>query len=129
MIVLDTHIWVWWVDGSERLTKKHQEYIEEYQSLGLGVSIVSCWEVAKLVEKNRLVFSCPVNEWLEAALAYPGVQLLNLTLPIVVDSTQLSGFHSDPFDQIIVATARFNGCPLLTVDGKILDYPGVETLS
>jgi PIN domain nuclease of toxin-antitoxin system len=60
--------------------------------------------------------------------AYPGVQLLNLTLPIVVNSTQLSGFHSDPFDQVIVATARINGCPLLTVDGKILNYPGVETL-
>lgn len=128
MIVLDTHIWVWWVDDNTRLTKKHQEWIEEYQSQGLGVSIVSCWEVAKLVEKNRLVFSCSISEWLEAALAYPGVQLLDLTLPIVVDSTQLTGFHSDPFDQIIVATARFHGCPLLTVDAKILNYPDVETL-
>ena len=129
MIILDTHIWVWWVDDNERLNKKHREYIEEYQSQGLGVSIVSCWEVAKLVEKNRLVFSCSVNEWLETALAYPGIQLLNLTLPIVVDSTQLSGFHSDPFDQIIVATARNYGCPLLTVDTKILNYSGVVTLS
>ena len=129
MIVLDTHIWVWWVDDNSKLTTKYREYIEEYQSQGLGVSIVSCWEVAKLVEKKRLVFSCSVNEWLETALAYPGVQLLNLTLPIVVDSTQLSGFHSDPFDQIIVATARNYGCPMLTVDAKILNYSGVETLS
>jgi PIN domain nuclease of toxin-antitoxin system len=128
MIVLDTHIWVWWVDDNARLTKKHREWIEEHQSQGLGVSIVSCWEVAKLVEKNRLVFSCSTREWLEEALAYPGVQLLDLTLPIVVDSTQLSGFHSDPFDQIIVATARIYGCPLLTVDAKILDYPNVQTL-
>ncbi|MCC5634207.1 type II toxin-antitoxin system VapC family toxin [Nostoc sphaeroides CHAB 2801] len=129
MIVLDTHIWVWWVDDNSKLTTKYREYIEEYQSQGLGVSIVSCWEVAKLVEKKRLVFSCSVNEWLETALAYPGVQLLNLTLPIVVDSTQLNGFHSDPFDQIIVATARIYGCPMLTVDAKILNYSGVETLS
>ncbi len=128
MIILDTHIWVWWVDGNERLTQKHREYIEEYQSQSLGVSIVSCWEVAKLVEKNRLIFSYSLNEWLEAALAYPGIQLLNLTLPIVVDSTQLSGFHNDPFDQIIVATARNFRCPLLTVDGKIISYSGVETL-
>lgn len=128
MIVLDTHIWVWWVDDNTRLTKKHREWIEEYQFQGLGISIVSCWEVAKLVEKNRLVFSCSINEWLETALAYPGVQLLDLTLPIVVDSTQLSGFHSDPFDQIIVATARFYQCPLLTVDAKILKYPDVQTL-
>jgi PIN domain nuclease of toxin-antitoxin system len=129
MIILDTHILVWWVDDNSRLTTKYREYIEEYQSQGLGISIVSCWEVAKLVEKKRLVFSCSVNEWLETALAYPGVQLLNLTLPIVVDSTQLSGFHSDPFDQIIVATARNDGCPLLTVDAKILNYSGVVTLS
>ncbi|MCC5618592.1 type II toxin-antitoxin system VapC family toxin [Nostoc sp. CHAB 5836] len=129
MIILDTHILVWWVDDNSRLTTKYREYIEEYQSQGLGISIVSCWEVAKLVEKKRLVFSCSVNEWLETALAYPGVQLLNLTLPIVVDSTQLSGFHSDPFDQIIVATARNYGCPMLTVDAKILNYSGVETLS
>jgi PIN domain nuclease of toxin-antitoxin system len=128
MIVLDTHIWVWWVDDNARLTKKHREWIEEHQSQGLGVSIVSCWEVAKLVEKNRLVFSCSTRECLEEALAYPGVQLLDLTLPIVVDSTQLSGFHSDPFDQIIVATARIYGCPLLTVDAKILNYPNVQTL-
>ncbi len=129
MIILDTHIWVWWVDDNSRLTKKYREWIEEYQSQGLGVNIVSCWEVAKLVEKNRLVFSCSVNEWLETALNYPGIQLLNLTLPIIIDSTQLSGFHSDPFDQIIVATARFYDCPLLTVDAKILNYSGVETLS
>lgn len=128
MIILDTHIWVWWVDDNERLTKKYREYIEEYQSQGLGVSIVSSWEVAKLVEKNRLVFSCSVNECLETALAYPGIQLLNLTLPIVVNSTQLSGFHSDPFDQIIVATAINYRCPLLTVDAKIINYSGVVTL-
>ncbi|QSV61552.1 MAG: type II toxin-antitoxin system VapC family toxin [Dolichospermum sp. DL01] len=107
MIILDTHIWVWWVDGNQRLTKQYKAWIEMSQSQGIGVSIVSCWEVAKLVEKNRLNFSCPINEWLELALTYPGVQLLNLNLPIIVDSTKLNGFHSDPFDQMIVATARY----------------------
>ncbi|MBR8839115.1 MAG: type II toxin-antitoxin system VapC family toxin [Stigonema ocellatum SAG 48.90 = DSM 106950] len=129
MIVLDTHILVWWVQNDIRLTKKHRQWLQDYESGGLGVSIVSCWEIAKLVEKNRLILPLPINEWLENALAYPGIQLLNLTLPIVVDSTQLSGFHSDPFDQIIVATARINGFPMLTVDAKILNYSGVETLS
>jgi len=128
MILLDTHIWVWWVDDNDRLTQKHREWIEEYQTQGLGVSIISCWEVAKLVESNRLILSCSVNEWLEAALAYPGVQLLNLTLPIVVESTQLIGFHRDPADQIIVATARIYKCRLLTSDAKIVKYSNVETL-
>jgi PIN domain nuclease of toxin-antitoxin system len=81
-----------------------------------------------LVENNKLILSCSVSEWLEAALAYPGVQLINLTLPIVVESTQLIGFHRDPADQIIVATARIYGLQLLTADTKILNYPDVETL-
>ena len=54
MIVLDTHIWVWWVDGSAQLTAQHQNQIEKYKPDGLGVSIISCWEVAKLVESGRL---------------------------------------------------------------------------
>lgn len=128
MIVLDTHIWIWWVNDSPRLTEQHKKWIQDYQTQGLGVSIISCWEVAKLVEKNRLVLSIPVEKWLQTALAYPGVQLLNLTVPIVVQSTQLTGFHNDPADQIIVTTAKVYDCLLLTADGKILNYTGVQTL-
>jgi PIN domain nuclease of toxin-antitoxin system len=128
VIVLDTHIWIWWVNNSPRLTKPHKQWIQDYQVQGLGISIISCWEVAKLVEKNRLVLSVPVDEWLQTALAYPGIQLLNLTVPILVQSTQLTGFHNDPADQIIVATAKVYDCLLLTADGKILDYAGVKTL-
>ncbi|WP_026733569.1 type II toxin-antitoxin system VapC family toxin [Fischerella sp. PCC 9605] len=128
MIVIDTHIWVWWVQKDTRLTTKHQQWLQENEADGIGVSIVSCWEVAKLVEKNRLILPLAIDRWLEAALAYPGVGLLDLTLQIIVDSTQLSGFHSDPFDQMIVATARIRHCPLLTADTKILSYCGVKTL-
>lgn len=128
MIVLDTHIWIWWVDNNTRLTQKHQDWIQQYQSQGLGVSIISCWEVSKLVEMRRLTLSVTVDEWLKQALAYPGVQLLELTIPIIVESTKLTGFHRDPADQIIVATARICGCPLLTADAKILAYPNVQTL-
>jgi PIN domain nuclease of toxin-antitoxin system len=73
MIILDTHIWVWWVQNDLRLTKKHQELLKYYEAEGLGVGIVSCWEVAKLVEKNRLILPLPINKWLEIALNYPGV--------------------------------------------------------
>lgn len=129
MIILDTHIWIWWVNESPRLTEKQKKIINENQSSGLGISIISCWEVAKLVEKKRLVLSIPVEEWLEQASTYPGVKLLELSIPILVESTQLKGFHNDPADQIIVATARVNNSKLLTADGKILKYSGVKTFS
>jgi PIN domain nuclease of toxin-antitoxin system len=129
MILLDTHIWIWWVDDNEaKLSPRHRELIQQYQGEGLGVSIISCWEVAKAVEKQKLGLSCEVHEWLNLALAYPGIQLIDLTLPIVIESTKLIGFHRDPGDQIIVATARVLNCPLLTADQKILEYPDVQKL-
>jgi PIN domain nuclease of toxin-antitoxin system len=127
MILLDTHVWVWWVDESPLLTNAMRQTIEGHQEEGIGVSIISCWEVAKLVELGRLQLTMPVQHWLEQALAYPGIELIDLALAIVVESTQLPGeFHRDPADQIIVATSRVYDAPLLTADHKIRDYPHVE---
>ena len=129
MIVLDTHVWIWWVDESKKLSQKSKVTIEQNIEHGLGVSIISCWEVAKLVELARLELTLPVREWITAALAYPGVRLLALTPDIAVDSTQLPGeFHRDPADQLIVATARFYDSLLLTHDSKLLDYAHVKTV-
>lgn len=75
-----------------------------------------------MVELGRLTLSLAVDEWLAAALAYPGVQQLELTIPII-ESTKLTGFHRHPADQIIVATAKIHECPVLTADAKILAYP------
>lgn len=127
MIVLDTHIWVWWVHGDAQLSNAHHAYIQAHEAQGLDVSIISCWEVAKLVENNRLKLPSPVADWLDQALAYPSIRLLDLTPRIVVESTQLPGtFHRDPADQMIVATARVYNCPITTADGKILAYPHVQ---
>ena len=128
MIVLDTHIWVWWVDNNGRLTQKYQDWIQQYQSQGLGVSIIFFLEVAKLVELGTLTLSLAVDEWLAAALADPGVQQLELTIPIIIQSNTLTGFHRHPADKIIVATAKIHGFPVLTADAKILAYPEVQTL-
>ena len=129
MIVLDTHIWVWWIHNDERLNGKLREYLLTNEESGLGVSVFSCWEVAKLVQVNRLALHCLISEWVNTALNYPGIELLDLIPEIAVGSTRLPGeFHRDPADQIIVATARIHDIPLLTMDNKILDYPHVILL-
>ena len=104
MIVLDTHVWVWWVQGEPRLPRVAAERIEQEEATGIGVSAISCWEIAKLVEHDRLALPLPVEEWLTTALSYPGMELVPITPRIAVESTQLPGdFHSDPADQLIVA--------------------------
>lgn len=130
MILLDTHIWVWWVHGATQLTAKHVQHLKDNEVAGLGVSAISCWEVAKLVELSRLTLSCPVTQWMQQALSYPGIRLLELTPAIAIESTQLPPlFHKDPADQMIVATARVHHIPLLTADAKILQYPHVKLLT
>jgi PIN domain nuclease of toxin-antitoxin system len=126
VIVLDTHIWIWWVQNDPRLSDRMQTVLAANERTGLGVSAISSWEVAKSVELGRLTLPCPTEQWLKQALAYPGVSLVALTPRIAVESTQLpQPFHRDPGDQLIVATARVLSCPLLTADTKILGYTGV----
>jgi len=111
------------------LTQAQTELITTNEADIIGVSAISCWEVAKLVEYGRLVLPCSLEEWFEQALDYPGIRLLDLTPEIVIESTQLPGeFHRDPADQIIVACARVNNGPLVTSDSKIVNYPHLETI-
>ena len=127
MLVIDTHIWIWWVQGDVQLDAENAQILSDNEPHGIGVSAISCWEIAKLVEYGRLQLPLPVEQWLQVALNYPGARLLDLSPRIAVESTQLPGsFHKDPADQIIVATARVYGSPLMTVDHKILAYPHVR---
>lgn len=128
MIVLDTHIWVWWVDGGSHLPSDYLTMLQAEAPNGLGVSAISCWEVAKLVELGRLQLTMAVDLWLAQALQSP-VRLLPLSPEAAVVSTQLPGtFHRDPADQLIVATARVYDCPLITLDRRLRDYPHVKLL-
>lgn len=130
MILLDTHVWVWWVHADTRLPVHRRDALDEAADEGLAVSVISCWEVAKLVEVGRLALPVDVAEWLSHALAYPGVQLLHLTPRISVESTRLPApFHRDPADQIIVATARVHNIPVATADARIIGYPHVQSIA
>jgi PIN domain nuclease of toxin-antitoxin system len=121
---------VWWVHGDDRLTASQVEVVQDAESDVIGVSAISCWEVAKLVERGRLTLPRPLGEWFAAALNYPGLRLIALSPEVAVASTRLPGtFHRDPADQIIVATARLYGCPLVTSDHKIVSYEHVQTVA
>jgi len=129
MILLDTHIWIWFADESNQLTRHHRQIIEHHRADGLGVSAISCWEVAKLVEYNRLKLACSIEEWMDIAISLPDVQLIELTPQIAIASTKLPGnFHRDPADQIIVATAQVYNLELMTIDEKILKYDYVRKI-
>ena len=60
MILLDTHIFIWWIDGNKKLPSKYSDILKSHESDGLGVSVISLWEIVKLHEKSRLDFSCSI---------------------------------------------------------------------
>jgi PIN domain nuclease of toxin-antitoxin system len=129
VIVLDTHIWVWWNHNDSRLTTPHHEAINRERPHGLGVCSISLIEITRLFTQNKLILPCPVQEWFNIALAQEGVLLLSITPQIAIDSYSLPGnFHKDPADRIIVSTARMYDVPLVSVDEKILAYSYVKKI-
>ena len=114
MILIDTHIWIWWASNSEQLSTRSRSILTR-PGERFFLSAISCWEVAKLVEYHRLSLDRPVQEWIWAAMSFGNLEMLPLTPEILVGSTQLpEPFHRDPADQIIVATARQHQIQLQT---------------
>jgi PIN domain nuclease of toxin-antitoxin system len=130
MIMLDTHILVWWVSGAQPLTAAMRKAINAQLDDGrILVSSISAWEIAMLVAHDRLVLSMDVDRWLETVQQIEAVRFVPVDNEIGVKSCQLPGeFHKDPADRVIVATARQFAAPLLTADERILAYPHVQTI-
>lgn len=93
------------------------------------VSAISAWEIAMLVEREKLVLSMDVGSWLATVAEIEAVRFWAVDVDISVKSVELPGeFHKDPADRMIVATARKLAVPLVTKDEKIRAYPHVKTI-
>lgn len=124
-LLIDTHYWIWFQAGTrERLTSQNLDLIRESAAQGnLFLSVISVWELALLESKGRVHLHTSCAQWVEEALAMPGLSLAPLTPAIAIESTRLPGaFHGDPADRIIVATARAMHARLLTSDRNIRAY-------
>ena len=129
MILLDTHIWLWWVVDRARLSEDQRDLLDGDGFQSPVVSAVSCWEVALAASRGRMTLSKPPERWVTDASRGLGIEVMPLSAEIAISSVTLPGeFHRDPADRFIVATARTLGCPLLTADAKILAYEHVETV-
>jgi PIN domain nuclease of toxin-antitoxin system len=127
MILLDTHAWIWWAASSPNLSKRAAKYINSADAI--YISAISCWEVAMLVAKDRLVLDRDVEVWIDQALKLPRVRLVPLTPQIAVRSSKLDKtFTGDPADRIIVATALEYGYPIVSKDERIKKYSKVRVI-
>lgn len=114
-LLLDTHAWVWAMEGD------HRASMLESFSGSCAVSVLSVWEVGMLASKGRLELTPSVEVWVKENLKTP-VTLQALTPEIALHSTSLKEFHGDPVDRILVSTACITGHPLVTRDREILSW-------
>ena len=124
-ILIDTHIFLWLMNGSNKMPSQALQKIEScIKNEGrIIVSAISIWEIGMLVNKGRITLKEPTLQWINTALNAPYVDLASLSPEIAVESCQLPiEFHGDPADRIIVATSRVLTIPLLTKDAYIHQY-------
>jgi PIN domain nuclease of toxin-antitoxin system len=119
--VLDTHAWIWWLDGDPRLPRATADALDALPAASRPVLCdISLWEVAMLVERRRLALAIPFDAWLEAAAHPRTVRLQPVTAGIAAEVARLPAtFHRDPADRLIVATCRVLGAPLVSKDRLI----------
>jgi PIN domain nuclease of toxin-antitoxin system len=123
-LVLDTHTWLWFVDGNTTLKPKAVAEITSAAMHGsLLIPAICVWEIAMLQVRGRLTLNKPVKDWVGEALDLTGTVLMPLSADISIESCMLPGvFHADPADRMIVATARVESATILTRDQRIIDY-------
>ena len=132
MIVLDTHALIWWVNGDSKLSARARKVIESEMTVDGGrilVSAITAWEIAMLINKNRLALTMDLSEWLDTVRSIDAVQFVPIDNEVAIQSVQLPGdFHPDPADRMITALARHYSAMLVTSDDKIRNYRHVKTI-
>ncbi len=127
MVVLDTHAWLWWVSQPSYLSRTARNRIRT--ATRIGISAISCLEVAIAVAKGRISLDRELLDWLEHALALPRVELVPLTPIVALKAIQLgTDFPGDPGDRVIVATSIVESAPLVTKDSKIRNCPAASAV-
>ena len=126
IVLLDTHIWLWWLNNDhQRLSTTQINCIEHAERV--AVSIVSCFEVAQIVKKRRLILPLETRTWLNEALTPSGIELVPLSPEITCQAVELTEIHKDPFDRLIIATALNYPCQLISADQCFQHYPELKS--
>lgn len=124
ILLLDTHILLWWYLDSPDLPERYGTLLEQTKMRHeeLAVSVMSLWEISKLADKKKIDLSFSLDEWFEKLEQDPFLQVLPLNSRIILEGTRLGpGFPRDPGDQLIAATARVHHLSLMTVDFGIIN--------
>lgn len=125
-ILLDTHAFLWWIDESERLSRKARDCLFDPKH-HFFLSLASVWELAIKVRIAKINLSEPLDHFVSHEMRQNKFRLLSITLQHATGVASLPLHHRDPFDRLLISQALAEGMPILGAD-RIFDFYGVERL-
>ena len=124
MITADTHTLLWWITGNPRVGARTDDMLSRAQADGeLAASSVVLAEATRLHLKGKVNLKMPPEAWAQTCMDN-GLRIIPVSAQIAVESSLLgtSGFHGDPLDRFIAATAIVGGHRLITADRQITQW-------
>jgi PIN domain nuclease of toxin-antitoxin system len=120
-VLLDTQVWLWMRQAPRRLSGRARRILTNERS-ELVLSAATPWEIAIKASLGRLKLPCSVEEFVSTRAATTRVTPLPITQVHAVHSAELPLHHRDPFDGVLVAQARLEGIPLMSIDEVFRAY-------
>lgn len=125
-LLLDTHAFLWWLDGNRRLSDTARRAIEDAAN-DIVVSAVSAWEITTKHRIGKLPRAEAVARDVAGAIASQGFEELAITVDDAERAGRLPGPHRDPFDRILIAQALVHDVAVVSLD-RAFDRYGVNRI-
>lgn len=120
--LLDTHIFIWWMDKNSRRLGNLAKILSDPKNT-IFLSVVSVWEMIVKQSKGSLKLPKDIKSGIKAS----GFTILPISDSHVFELENLPLHHQDPFDRMLIAQAAIENLTLITLDKKIDKY-GADTL-
>ena len=120
-LLLDTHIFIWLIDGNPKLSQTARQAIED-ESNTLYLSIVSLWEITIKTSLGKLELAIPLEQIVINLILPSGIEILPIHLPHLLVLQTLPFHHRDPFDRLLISQAKSETLTLVSEDGMFEQY-------
>jgi PIN domain nuclease of toxin-antitoxin system len=120
-LLLDTHVFLWWVLDAPTLTAQARKAIADGANT-CYLSLASCWEMAIKASLGKLVLTLPLDRFIPEQLAANGFNLLDIDFRHTVRVGALPFHHRDPFDRLLIAQAQLEKLAIVSADTVLSAY-------
>jgi PIN domain nuclease of toxin-antitoxin system len=120
-LLLDTHAFLWWVEGTPALGRRARIAVTNPDN-EVFFSIVSCWELAIKLRLGKLRFTRSLARFIPEQLTLNGFSLLGLEFRHVAGVADLPFHHRDPFDRLLAAQALQDQLAIVSADRVFRKY-------